>query len=301
MINKYLIIIIGVLSIVMVGSFKKTTYFHNKPKKETNLVLYDREKETKQTLELENYIIGVVSAEMPASFNEEALKAQAVAARTYALYMIKHSNKDYDLISDISNQGYYDKEDMMLKWGKDYEYYYNKIKKAVNDTKGEVLTYNDEVIIAYYFAMSNGKTENVQNVFREEKDYLKSVDSSWDKNVRDFEVRKCFSYEEFKNKLNIKDNYINIQDIKRNNTNRVEHIVINNKIYRGTDIRKLLNLRSTDFDIILKDNIYIYTRGYGHGVGLSQWGANEMAKMGHNYKEILYYYYQNTKIKNINV
>ena len=299
MINKYLIIIIGVLSIVMVGSFKKTTSFYSKPKKETNLVLYDREKDTKDTLELENYIVGVVSAEMPASFNEEALKAQAVAARTYALYMIKHSNKDYDLISDITNQGYYDINDMKNKWGKDYEYYYNKIKKVVNDTKGEFLSYNDEVIIAYYFAMSNGKTENVQNVFKEEKNYLKSVDSSWDKNVHNFEVTNNYSYEEFKSKLNI--NNIKIGDIKRNSTGRVEYIVIDNKRFKVTEIRKLLDLRSTDFDIELKDRVYVTTRGYGHGVGLSQWGANEMAKMGHNYKEILAYYYQNTKIKNINV
>ena len=300
MINKYLIIIVAILSIITVGSFKKTTSFYKPKKEKQKLVLYNKKKNVKESLELEKYVTGVVAAEMPASFNDEALKAQAVAARSYALYKIKHSNKDYDLISDISNQAYYDKSDMQTKWGKDYEYYFNKIKKAINATKGEVLTYNDEVIIAYYFAMSNGKTEDVQNVFKGESNCLQSVDSSWDKNVHNFEVTDTYSYVDFCNKLNIHIPIV-INEVKRNNTNRVEYIIINNKKYSGVDVRKILGLRSTDFEISLKDNIYITTKGYGHGVGMSQWGANEMAKLGYKYKEILSYYYQNTKIKNINV
>jgi len=295
--NKILFLIIVLLSIIEVISLNKKTNF-SLPKNNTIKISVKNTKTNKiNEEELEDYIIGVVGAEMPASFNDEALKAQAVASRTYAIYKMNHSNKDYDVVTDVSNQAYQTKDELKAKWQDDYDYYYNKIKKAVMDTKDEVMEYNGEVIIAYYFAMSNGKTEDSSLVFNEQKPYLKSTDSNWENsNLKNFSVTKKISLEEFKNILNIKDP-ININNIIRSNTNRVLKITINNQEYYGTDIRKKLDLRSTDFNINIKDNmVYITTNGYGHGVGMSQYGANEMAKNGYSYEDILKHYYNDIEI-----
>ena len=233
---------------------------------------------------------------MPASFNKEALKAQAVAARTYAVYKINHSNKNYDIVSDISNQSYQTKEELKNKWKDEFNYYYNKIKEAVLETKDEVMTYDDEVIIAYYFAMSNGYTEDASLVFKENKPYLKSADSSWeDNNLKNFSYTKVMSVSEFKNKMNVSEPIV-ISDVKRSDTNRVNSLKINNQEYSGTEIRKKLGLRSTDFEINIDKDVVITTKGYGHGVGLSQYGANLMADKGYNYEQILKHYYNGINI-----
>jgi stage II sporulation protein D len=191
---------------------------------------------------------------------------------------------------------------MQDKWGNSYEKYYEKIKKAVESTEGLVMKYNDEVISAYYFAMSNGQTENVEAVFSDAKDYLKSVDSSWDKSVKNFEVTTTFTKTEFCQKLDITCDNIKIENISRSSTNHVDNLLVNNKSFTGVEFRHLLNLRSTDFTIDISDKtITITTKGYGHGVGMSQYGANEMAKLGKTYDEILKYYYQNIEITKISV
>lgn len=295
--NKILFLIIVLLSIIEVISLNKKTNF-SLPKNSPIKISIKNTKTNKiSEEELEDYIIGVVGAEMPASFNDEALKAQAVASRTYAVYKMNHSNKNYDVVTDVSNQAYQTKDELKAKWQNEFDYYYNKVKKAVMDTKDEVMEYNGEVIIAYYFAMSNGKTEDSSLVFNEQKPYLKSTDSNWENsNLKNFSVTKKISLEEFKNILNIKDPII-INNIIRSNTNRVLKITINNQEYFGTDIRKKLDLRSTDFEINIKGNVvYITTNGYGHGVGMSQYGANEMAKNGYGYEDILKHYYSNIEI-----
>ena len=249
-------------------------------------------------LELENYIIGVVSCEMPASFEEEALKAMAVASRTYALYKMKKNNK-YDLKSTTSDQCYITESDMKKKWGDDYDKYYSKIKNAVNDTSGEYMTYNDEVIIAFYFSISNGYTENCENVFSQKLDYLVSVESSWDEEYSFKEKDVVFSINDFLDNLGITDNGIDNISFDRSSTGRVNSVKINNYSFKGTKFRSLLGLRSTDFDILVDDgNVLIKTKGYGHGVGMSQYGAHSMAKMGYSYDEILKYYYSGINIVN---
>ena len=191
---------------------------------------------------------------------------------------------------------------MKNKWQSEYDYYYEKIKNAVLETQGLVMKYNDEIISAYYFAMSNGSTEDVSLVFGESKDYLQSVDSSWDENVKNFTVEINITKEEFCNGLEITCDQITISNIERSNTNRVNSITINDKTFKGTEVRTKLGLRSTDFTITInEDDITITTKGYGHGVGMSQYGANGMAKEGYTYNEILNHYYQNTEIKNIYV
>ena len=299
--NKYLIIIIVVLSIIAIissPSKEKAAYFNDDL---VNVTIKDTKNNKETDLNLEEYVIGVVAGEMPASFEIEALKAQAIAARSYALSKIKTSTESYDLVTDITNQVYITTEEMQEKWGEDYNFYYDKIKKAVTDTKNLVMEYEGDVISAYYFAMSNGATEDVSLVFGETRDYLKSVDSSWDESVKNFLVTKTFTKEEFCSKLNIDCSNIVINDITRSNTNRVNSIVINDKVFKGTTLRTLLGLRSTDFTIDIADDIKITTKGYGHGVGMSQYGANEMAKNGANYEEILNHYYQDIDIVEINV
>ena len=130
---------------------------------------------------LEEYVIGVVAGEMPASFNKEALKAQAVTSRTYVIKRLELKNSDYDILDSTSNQVYLDKEDLKGKWNNEYEKNINKIKNAVNETKGEVILYDNEVIDAMFFSTSNGYTENSEDVFGSKKPYLKSVISNWDK------------------------------------------------------------------------------------------------------------------------
>ncbi len=297
--NKYLLMVVFVLSIIAVLSSQnnKTTFLND----QEDISLLNPEDNTIAKMNLEDYVVGVVAAEMPALFQEEALKAQAVAARTYALYKMQHTQENYDVIADISNQAYLTKEEMQDKWQQDYDKYYAKIKKAVEDTNSQVMTYNDQVIIAYYFAMSNGKTEDASIVFGEKEDYLESVDSFWDKNVDNFVVTNTIAKEEFCTQLNLDCTNIRIGEITRSNTNRVNKIVINDEEFKGTTIRSKLNLRSTDFDIEVTDKgINITTRGYGHGVGMSQYGANEMAKLGFTYEEILKYYYKNVNLtKNV--
>ena len=279
---------------------------HNEIKKE-NITYVNEEKVVKLldsnnilTLSLEDYVLGVVACEMPASYEIEALKAQAVASRTYALEKM-NGNNIYDLENSTNNQCYHDKNKLKEKWGNNYNKYYDKIKEAIDETNNEYMTYEGNIIKAFYFSTSNGYTENVKDVFGSELDYLISVDSSWDRNNKNFEKTIELSIKDFLNKLNIIDNEIkNIGIVERTSSNRIKTIVINNQKFKGTEFRKLLGLRSTDASIEIKDNkVYITTRGYGHGVGLSQYGSNEMAKQGYTYYEILKYYYKNIEINNV--
>ncbi len=260
-------------------------------KQQTVALIYN---ENSLTLPLEDYVVGVVAAEMPASFELEALKAQAIAARTYVLQYLETNDK---IGSTTASQVYIDKNAMQAKWQTDFDKYFSKITKAVHSTEGLVIKYNNKLIKSYYYAMSNGYTENSQNVFNESIDYLVSVESKWDANN---EKEILLSKEEFCTKLALTCENISITNIKRNESNRVTTLNINGQEFTGIAIRKLLNLRSTDFYIsVNENNILIKTKGYGHGVGLSQYGANNMAKLGYHYDEILKYYYQNTEITNL--
>ncbi len=247
-------------------------------------------------LELEDYIIGVVSCEMPASFDKEALKAMAVASRTYALYKM-NGKREYDLTSTTKDQCYIDQRQMNDKWGKNYDKYYNIISDAVYQTAGEYLTYDGKIIIAFYFSISNGYTENSEHVFPQKLDYLISVDSKWDSKYSYKKNTKEFDIKSFLSKLKIEDSKINNISIDRYDTGRVENIIINNKKFSGTKFRSLLNLRSTDFNIEYNDkSVTIETKGYGHGVGMSQYGANAMALDGFKYDEILKHYYTGVEL-----
>lgn len=242
-------------------------------------------------IELEKYIIGVVACEMPALYEEEALKAQSIASRTYALYK---SNNNYKLLTTTSDQCYIDETQMKEKWGADFEKYYKKIKNIVMSTKGMVMHKNDELFKSFYFSTSNGYTESSQTVFKESN--LISVESPWDIDTKNYYKEVTYNKQEL---INILGDFENIKITSRSKTNHVEYVEVDNKKYTGIEFRKLLNLRSTDFEIEVKDDKYtIKTYGYGHGVGMSQTGANELAKQGKDYKYILNYYYNGIELKN---
>jgi len=240
---------------------------------------------------------------VPVSFETEALKAQAVASRTYALKQMEN-NKDnyYDVTDNVLSQVYSTNEELKERWGNSYESNYNKIKKIVQETKGEYVSYNDDYIYAFFFSTSNGKTEDNVNVFGADLPYLKSVDSSFDKEENSsFLSTTTFSKEDFYNKLGIEYNEnLNINNIVKTDSDRIYSLNINNNSFKGRDFQKKLSLRSNDFVIEEKENqIVITTKGFGHGVGLSQYGANALAKQKKNYQEILKYYYQGTEIKKL--
>ena len=246
-------------------------------------------------IELEEYLVGVVGAEMPALFNSEALKAQAIIARTYAL---KANSKGRTLRDNESNQSYKTNSELKSMWGGNYQTYFNKVKKAVNETEGMVLTYNGNYIEAVYHSTSNGVTESSVNVWGNYYPYLVSVSSQYDNLNVSFIKNIEISYQEISNKLGFNINKdTNIELNGKTSGNRVESVKIEDHVYKGIDFRNILGLRSADFDIEYTDNGIVFTtRGYGHGVGLSQYGANGMAKNGYNYEAILKHYYPGVRL-----
>ena len=270
-----------------------TTYIRVKKLKEDKII----------KIPLEEYLVGVLAGEMPINFDIEALKAQAVASRSYALKRIEYNkDKEYDVVDSIMNQVYLDNDYLKNAWGLNYVKNINKLRTAINETIDEYLEYDNKVVDALFFSTSNGYTENSENVFNFECDYLKSVESPWDKEVSSaYNNQKTLTLTEFYKKLNLPYNKnLNIKILKRSSTNRILTLKINNVEFKGTDIYNKLSLRSTDFEIeLLGTTVKIKTKGYGHGVGMSQYGALGMAKAGYKYDEILKHYYKNTQIKKL--
>lgn len=246
-------------------------------------------------LNMTDYLIGVVSSEMPASFNLEALKAQSVLARTYALKAKQTGKK---LTDTVSTQSYIDMDQMKNKWGNSFNTYYNKIKNAVENTNGEYLSYNGNYIEALYHSTNNGKTESSLDVFGNYYPYLISVSSEYDKNASSYLRTINMPLDTISNKLGLSlnnDSVINI--LSYTDGGNIKEININGNNFSGKKVRELLGLRSADFDISISDNnANITTRGYGHGVGMSQYGANGMANAGYGYKDILSHYYPGTTL-----
>ena len=246
-------------------------------------------------LNMTDYLIGVVSSEMPASFNLEALKAQSVLARTYAL---KTKQTEKKLTDTVSTQSYIDIDQMKNKWGNSFNTYYNKIKNAVENTNGEYLSYNGNYIEALYHSTNNGKTESSLDVFGNYYPYLISVSSEYDKNASGYLRTINMPLDTISNKLGLNLNNDSVISIlSYTDGGNIKEININGNNFSGKKVRELLGLRSADFDISISDNnANITTRGYGHGVGMSQYGANGMANAGYSYKDILSHYYPGTTL-----
>ena len=246
-------------------------------------------------LNMTDYLIGVVSSEMPASFNLEALKAQSVLARTYALKAKQTGKK---LTDTVSTQSYIDIDQMKNKWGNSFNTYYNKIKNAVENTNEEYLSYNGNYIEALYHSTNNGKTESSLDVFGNYYPYLISVSSEYDKNASSYLRTINMPLDTISNKLGLSLNNDSVISIlSYTDGGNIKEININGNNFSGKKVRELLGLRSADFDISISDNnANITTRGYGHGVGMSQYGANGMANAGYGYKDILSHYYPGTTL-----
>ena len=257
----------------------------------------------------QDYIFGVVAAEMPALYNEEALKAQAVAAYTYAcVRKANNSGQEYDITTDFNvDQSFVSVKELTEKWGEKTEEYTAKIKKAVADVSGYIINYDGKAITAVYHAISSGKTENSENVWGKEMPYLKSVDSSKDKEAENYKTEVSFTADELKEKL--KSDFVieNINDLtfeisEKSDVGTVKKLNISGLECTGANLRNLLNLRSSCFEITKNENGYTFTvYGYGHGVGMSQTGANYMAEEGKDFKEILTHYYTGCKVEKVSI
>lgn len=249
---------------------------------------------------IETYVTGVLAGEMPVDFNLEALKAQAVAARSYVMKQVeKNVKNEYDVVDSVLNQVYLDEEYLQSVWSEAYEEKMNKIKQAVISTKGEYLEYNGKVAEALFFSTSSGYTENSEDVFSNKVEYLRSVKSDWDKISKYYSYTVSFSLEEFYTLLEIDYNKkINFEVLNKTKAGRPINVKINNVEMTSKEVCSKLKLKSSYFEIIQEDNkVIVKTKGYGHGVGMSQYGAEGMAREGYTYKEILNYYYNGTELK----
>ena len=275
----------------------------------SNIKLLHTENGEIEELNLDEYLYGVVSSEMPASFDMEALKAQAVVARTYTIYQIKNGGKheNADLCdSSLCCQAWISKENRLARWEDNLkEEYWKKITTAVNETKGKVILYNGEPINALFHSNSGGKTELSLNVWGGNFPYFQTVETSGEENYTSYnsevEISKddlvkimLENYSDFKIDFS-KENYIQIIELTEGN--RVKKIKIGNKELSGVEARKVFNLKSAKFDVSINgDLIKFSVNGYGHGVGLSQCGSDSLAKQGKNYAEIIKYYYKDVEI-----
>ena len=303
--------IIGILLIITVPYLiitlfvKDTTDEQIKLKFINNKVVRVKHETTGEIVNVpfEDYIRGVLAGEMPVSFELEALKAQAVAARSYVLKKMEQNVKnDYDVVDTVSNQVYLDDETLKSRWNDQFDEKMNKLKTAVIETKGEYIAYNGEVAEAFFFSTSTGKTENCEEVFQQALPYLRSVDSSWDSEVSPvFNSSVELSLHDFYVKLNLPySDDLNIQIKNTTSTGRIKQLTINGTDFTGNQVYSALGLRSTFFDIQkVGTNIQVNTKGFGHGVGMSQYGALAMAKKGYTYDQILKHYYQGVEIVKI--
>lgn len=254
-----------------------------------------------QKLELEEYITGVVLAEMPASFEQEALKAQAVVARTYALKRSvtsgKHPNNGVCTDSGCC-QAYIAPAKYILE---NDAAFFDKVAKAVRDTSGEVLTYEGALIEATYFSCSGGRTEDALAVWGQEIPYLTSVESPGEERAAHYVDTVSFTVREFSALLGLEISDIHgdfIGKITYTAGGGVHKIQLCDREYTGGELRQKLGLRSTAFTITaIGDTVTITTKGFGHRVGMSQYGAEAMAVSGENYEEILTHYYPGTKLE----
>lgn len=273
-------------------------------------------KDTKkiEKIGLDEYLYGVVSAEMPVSFEEEALKAQAVVARTYTIYKIANNDGKHGDADICDNYGccqaWISKGDRLKKWKEeDRDENWEKIVSAVNDTKGKIITYEGKPINAFFHSNSGGETEAPINVWGGSGyPYLQSVSTSGEDAYSQYNSEVEFTKKEFEERIkkehsNFKIDYKNKDCIKikeYTEGNRVKTITIGNLELSGVEVRNIFELRSANFKVSIKDEkIKFEVLGYGHGVGMSQTGADSMAKEGKNFEDIIHHFYTGVEIKNM--
>lgn len=277
--------------------------------------LYHVKTSQTEELSLDDYLYGVVSSEMPASFEKEALKAQAIVARTYTIYQItksKGKHGDADICDDYKCcQAWISKEDRLAKWSEnEAEANWNKIVEAVDSTQGKIITYNGSPIDAFFHSNSGGITETASNVWGGDNfPYLQSVQTSGEDGYTQYSSEVEFSQSEFIDKIKTKhpdfeidfnDNSC-VQILEYTESGRIRTIKFGNIQIAGTEARTLLGLKSTNFSFEIVDGkIKFKVLGYGHGVGMSQTGADSMAKAGSSAEEIIKHFYSGVEISFVN-
>lgn len=265
-----------------------------------------------EEVNLEEYLCNVVSAEMPVNFEIEALKSQAIVARTYTIYKINNKKHDNADICDSSSccQAWISKDDRLSRWEENKrEENWKKIERAVNETNGKIITYEGKPINAFFHSNSGGTTEVPINVWGGSGyPYLQMVETSGEEGYTQYASEVTLNFDEILNK--IKEKYSDIQidftkddDIKileRTESDRVKTIKFGNHNLSGVEARTIFGLRSTNFEIEKQeDKITFKVKGYGHGVGMSQTGADSLAKQGKNAEDIIHHFYSNVELKDI--
>lgn len=287
-----------------------------------HIPVYLSEEERIVQLPLEAYVRGVVAAEMPADFHIEALKAQALAARTYIIDRVARQDfsdmvelfgeeaKEAWVSDTVQHQVFYTEDRLRENWGARYDEKISRVNQAVNETKGKVLTYDGRPIVAAFFSTSNGKTENSEDYWEAAYPYLRSVDSSWDKDAPSYKgdpvvltiAQLAQKLEQYTGKpvavsaSTGSPDWIDV--VSKTEGGNVAKVKIGDQTYTGREVREALDLRSSDFSWKIEgDRVTFETRGYGHGVGMSQWGANLMAEEGKTAEDIVAHYYQGVRVE----
>lgn len=286
---------------------------YNYSKYGTISLLHKKTGEVEQ-VNLDEYLCNVVSAEMPANYEIEALKAQAIVARTYTIYKILNKKHDTADICDDSTccQAWISKDDRLARWEESQrESNWQKIVSAVNDTKGKIITYDDKPIDAFFHSNSGGVTEVPVNVWGGTGyPYLQSVETAGEDTYTQYSSEVVFTQEQLINKLkekysDISIDFSNSDDIKimdYTESTRVKTVKFGNHEISGVEARSLLGLRSTNFEISIDDdNIKFSVKGYGHGVGMSQTGADSMAKQGSSAEDIIKHFYTGVEVSEVNI
>lgn len=256
-------------------------------------------------LSARDYIVGVVCAEMPAEYSIEALKAQAVASYTFALFR-KSENKDkeYDITDNTTpDQAYMTDAEFKKREGSRYSEYKTKITEAVDSVTAQVITFDGKIILSIYHDISGGKTESAEALWGGSYPYLQSVESVGDLLSADYLSTKSVTADELKTalksyKISFSDNSKDwFSNIKRSESGTVLTLEVCGTTLKGSELRTALGLRSANFDVSFVEGVYNFSvRGHGHSVGMSQYGAQFMALQGSDYLEILKWYYRGCEI-----
>ncbi|MCR1900193.1 stage II sporulation protein D [Irregularibacter muris] len=303
---------------------KEDNYSLEPPDTKITLKVLNHQNNEVMELGLEEYIVGVVAAEMPVTFELEALKAQAIAARTYTVMRLQQfgaapneKHPQYDMCTDHTHcQAWIGKQDRINVWKKDkelglldYVTLWKRLEEAVGSTRGKVITYNGELIDPLFHSTSGGKTENSEDYFSSKVPYLRSVISKHEEHSPHMVNKTTMTTDQFVSKLKEKMPDIKIdtkklaQEIKileKTEGGHIKNIQIGNKTLKGREAREALGLKSSNFTVEIKGKEVFFTvTGYGHGVGMSQYGADGMAKEGAKDQEIIKHYYQDVEIVDI--
>ena len=296
LVSFFLWLNMGTSSPILWNTGKESVQEQNKKEKDKakdkeQTVHITRQDGTSLKLPLETYLEGVIGSEMPASFDMEALKAQCVAARTFV------TKRGFEVDDTTRTQVYHDDQQMHQIWGGSYDKLHARVVQALKETEGEIMTYKGEAISAVFFSGSCGRTANSEEYWSDKTPYLRSVDSHWDKDVDGYEQTTVITEEDFHTLLGFENTVKEIGKPVYYDSGYVKSITIDKITFSGRVFREKLNLRSSSFSVKkTKEGYAITTKGFGHGLGMSQYGAQGMAQEGKTYREILKHYYTGIQI-----